>query len=215
MIRQGRVSVNGQIAGLGQTIDPDRDRLELDENSIEPPGRRIYLVLHKPRGFLTTVRDPQGRPTVMDLLPSGDHRLYPVGRLDRDTEGLLLLTNDGPLAHALLHPSRGVAKVYRALPRGRVSEDALRRLEQGVELEDGLTRPCRVSRCPGGWLELELKEGRKRQVRRMLAAVGNPVRQLRRIRFGPLELGRLEPGQCRELRPDEVVKLRRSTGENL
>src|SRR5690606_31804937 len=180
---------------------------------LRPVVQLHYLMLHKPAGYVTTASDPQGRPTVMELVPAMP-RLYPVGRLDLDTEGLLLLTNDGPLAHRLTHPRYGVPKLYRAKVAGLVVPEALERLRTGVLLDDGPTAPARVrllrQETGTALLELELKEGRKRQVRRMCAAVGHPVLHLRRAGFGPLRLGRLPKGAYRPLTPDEVARLRRA-----
>ncbi|HEY8475441.1 MAG TPA: pseudouridine synthase, partial [Chloroflexota bacterium] len=172
-------------------------------------GFRYYLV-YKPVGYVTTVRDPQGRPTVMDLIPR-DVRVYPVGRLDIDSEGLVLLTNDGQLAYRLMHPRYGVEKEYRVLVEGRLSDQALDRLRRGVVLDDGVTSPARVDvlgrESDRTWLRVVLHEGRKRQVRRMIAAVGGRVERLVRVRLGPLRIGKLRPGQHRPLTPVEVQTL--------
>ncbi|MEW6279351.1 MAG: pseudouridine synthase [Candidatus Eremiobacterota bacterium] len=213
LIAAGRVRVNGVKAGLGQSADVSSDRITVDGRPVtRPDDRSVVLALHKPAGYVTTARDPQGRPTVMDLLPEGLPRVYPVGRLDRDSEGLLLFTNDGDLAHALMHPSHGVTKLYRVRVRGAPEPSALQRLEKGVELEEGRTGPARVKWGRGGWLEIELAEGKKRQVRRMLEAVGHPVDRLVRVRVGPVLLGRLRPGESRRLTASEVVRLRRAAG---
>ncbi len=214
LIRAGRVRVNGVVAELGQSADPERDEVTLDGVALREERTRYWLV-HKPRGVLTTARDPEGRPTVLDLLPRREARLFPVGRLDRDTEGLVLLTNDGPLAHALLHPSLGNEREYRVTVSGAVAPDALRRLEGGIELEDGRTAPARVEavrRDPANdttTFQLTLIEGRKRQIRRALAALGHPVRHLLRVRLGPLRLGTLPPGAARPLSTREVSALQR------
>lgn len=214
LIVAGRVQVNGRtVQELGFQVDPDRDEVRVDGRVIRPPARLCYYILHKPAGYVTTVSDPQGRPTVMSLVPSSE-RVYPVGRLDLDTEGLLLLTNDGPLAHRLTHPRYGVRKVYLAQVAGLVGPETVERLRRGVVLEDGPTAPARV-RVVGQdkestVLELEISEGRKRQVRRMCQAVGHPVLYLKRIAFGPLRLGRLPLGACRLLTDAEVAALRRA-----
>jgi 23S rRNA pseudouridine2605 synthase len=203
LLREGRVRVNGVAARVGDSADPDRDRIQVDGRILEPEPRE-YWILHKPRGVITTRRDPQGRPTVVDLVPESGRRLFPVGRLDRDTEGLVLLTNDGPLAHAVLHPSHGVEREYRVTVKGRVGAAALRRLAAGVELKGGVvTAPAQVGRVR--WSErsgtshftLVLIEGRKRQIRRACAALGHPVVRLLRVRIGPVRLGRLPPGSTR------------------
>jgi 23S rRNA pseudouridine2605 synthase len=171
------------------------------------PEPLAYVLLHKPSGVVTTAHDPHGRPTVVDLVEHTS-RVVPVGRLDADTTGALLLTNDGPLAHRLAHPRYGVEKVYEAEVEGDPDPDAVARLAEGVELEDGRTAPARVRRVAPGRIELVLHEGRKHQVKRMLEAVGHPVRRLHRPEYAGLRLDGLEPGQWRELRPDEVAALR-------
>jgi 23S rRNA pseudouridine2605 synthase len=173
-------------------------------------GRRAVYAVHKPRGVVSTARDPQGRPTVVEMVPSA-RRLYPVGRLDADTTGLILLTDDGALAHRLTHPSFGVPRTYHARVRNPpVREAALRALREGVELEDGRTAPARARRLGADRLELTVHEGRKRQVRRMCEAVGHPVAALQRVRFGPLWLGDLAEGEARRLSDAEVERLRRA-----
>jgi pseudouridine synthase len=212
LIRTGRVRVNGQPAGLGTPVGPG-DRVEVDGRPVapEPPA---YVLLHKPGGVVTTARDPRGRPTVVGLV-GHPRRIVPVGRLDADSTGALLLTNDGELAHRLAHPRYGVAKLYEAEVEGEPSGEALRLLREGVELDDGRTAPARVRlvrRGPVSLVELELHEGRKHQVKRMCAAVGHPVVRLHRARYAGLELGALRPGEWRELAPDEVEALRRAPG---
>ncbi len=200
------MTVNGEVAVLGRRVDPETDRIEVDGVRVAVrPGLVTYL-LNKPRGVVTTASDPQGRATVVQLVPS-EPRVFPVGRLDADTEGLLLLTNDGDLAHRLTHPSFGVEKEYLAEVEGRPAPGALRRLREGVELEDGRTAPARVSLVAPGAVRLVIHEGRNRQVRRMCEAVGHPVRRLVRTRIGPLADRRLKPGEWRILGPDEVRAL--------
>jgi 23S rRNA pseudouridine2605 synthase len=214
-LRAGRVSVDGVVARLGDSADPDVERIDLDGRplALEPLA---YWILHKPRGVVTTSRDPQGRQTVLDLLPRSAHgRLFPVGRLDRDTEGLLLLTNDGAVAQALLHPALGSEREYRVTARGAIPSGRLARLARGVDLPDGRTAPARVGaarfdpRSEATTFALTLREGRKRQIRLALQALGHPVVRLVRVRMGPITLGRLAPGAARPLRPDEVGRLRR------
>jgi 23S rRNA pseudouridine2605 synthase len=210
--------VNGRVAGLGESADPARDRIELDGRPVDL-GERAYWVLHKPRGVVSTRRDPQGRPTLLDLLPAAAQalRLFPVGRLDLDSEGLVLLTNDGDLAQVLLHPSYESEKEYVVTVRGRPGEAALRRLAAGLELAPGTrpTAPAEVARLAGGAasgecrLRIVLREGRKRQIRRSLAQLGFPVRRLVRVRIGPLRLHGLAPAEARPLRPGERAALRR------
>jgi 23S rRNA pseudouridine2605 synthase len=205
LIKAGRVRVNGDVGQLNTFVSRS-DIVEVDGERVAPQAL-AYVLLHKPAGVVTTARDPQGRPTVVELV---DHpaRVVPVGRLDADTTGALLLTNDGPLAHRLAHPRYGVEKVYEAEVEGVPSDDALRVLAEGVELEDGVTAPARVHRLGPARVELTLHEGRNRQVRRMLEAVGHPVRRLHRTRYADLALEGLEPGAWRELEPSEVDRLR-------
>jgi 23S rRNA pseudouridine2605 synthase len=212
IIREGRVSVNGQVVReQGTRIDPARDDIRLDGKRLElaPP---IWVALHKPRGFVSTRRDPQGRRTVYDLLPSEFRSLFTVGRLDADSEGLLLLTNEGDAANRLLHPRYQVERVYLADVQGHLTEQTLRRLRGGVELEDGVARPTAVrtheSRGEKSRIELVLAEGRKREVRRLMAAVGHPVIRLRRIRYGPISLSRLPSGKWRRLSNREIERVR-------
>ena len=205
LIKAGRVTVNAEPGQLNTFVGADDD-VRLDG---EPLAKQklAYVLLHKPRGVVTTASDPQGRRTVVDLVGHGS-RVVPVGRLDVDTTGALLLTNDGDLAHRLAHPRYGVEKVYDAEVEGEPSDETLRRLAEGVELEDGLTAPARVRRLGRSRVELTLHEGRNRQVRRMLDAVGHPVRRLHRSAYAGLTLGGLEPGAWRELEPSEVERLR-------
>ena len=207
LIKAGRVTVNGELGQLN-TVVGARDRVEVDGQEVQRQRLR-YVLLHKPAGVVTTARDPQGRPTVVELVP-GEARVVPVGRLDADTTGALLLTNDGPLAHRLAHPRYGVEKTYVAEVEGDPDEDALQRLRHGVELDDGATAPARARRLGRGRVELVLHEGRKHQVKRMLAAVGHPVTQLHRSAYAGVTLGGLEPGACRELVTAEVDQLRRA-----
>jgi 23S rRNA pseudouridine2605 synthase len=210
LIEEGRVEVNGVVATLGRRVDPEQDRVTVDGVTIPVRPGLVYYLLNKPAGVVTTAHDPEGRPTVVDLVP-GEPRVFPVGRLDRDTEGLLLLTNDGDLAHGLTHPSRGVPKTYLVEVAGVPGKAALRRLREGVDLEDGRTAPARArltqTAPTGAALEIVIHEGRNRQVRRMCEAVGHPVRRLVRTRFGPMRDHRLAPGQWRPLTPAEIRSL--------
>ncbi len=209
LIAEGRVTVDGAVAVPGTQVAPGQ--AVLVDGAPIAVERVVHLMLNKPPGYVTTARDPQGRPTVLDLVDRTE-RVMPVGRLDRETSGLLILTNDGELAQLLAHPSHGVPKTYRATVRGLPGPAALRRLERGVELPDGRTRPAEArvlrTRSGGAELELVLKEGRNRQVRRMCAAVGHPVIALERTGYGPLGLGRLQVGGCRELTARELADLR-------
>jgi 23S rRNA pseudouridine2605 synthase len=210
IVRDGRVKVGGETV-----MDPARDvdessAVTLDGRGVSPEPREVHA-LNKPAGVVSTASDTHGRTTGVGLVRSR-LRLYPVGRLDFDTTGLILLTNDGELAERLTHPRYGVEKVYRAKVRpARVSEDALRRLGEGLQLEDGRTSPARVRLIRPGLLEIAIREGKKRQVRRMIEAVGHRVNALERVAFGPLGLGRLEPGESRRLKPAEIDRLRRAT----
>jgi pseudouridine synthase len=205
LIKAGRVTVNGEPGQLN-TFVAARDDVRLDG---EPLARQrlAYVLLHKPAGVLTTARDPQGRPTVVGLV-AHESRVVPVGRLDADTTGALLLTNDGDLAHRLAHPRYGVDKVYVVETWRQPDDAALERLRAGVELDDGPTAPARVRRLDGARIELTIHEGRNRQVKRMFEAVGHRVKRLHRSRFGPLTDAGLEPGAWRELEPDAVERLR-------
>lgn len=212
LIREGRVTVNGAIAALGSSVDPDHDEVRVNGKPIRRE-RPVYILLHKPKGTITTVDDPQGRRTVLDCLQGVRARVYPVGRLDLDVSGVLLLTNDGELAQRLTHPRYGVTKVYIATVRGHVSDETLRRLETGVPLADGVSAPARAAILGRDKdttrLRLTLHEGRKREVKRMCAEIGHDVVKLRRTLFAGIEAGSLRPGQWRWLRPAEVAHLRR------
>ena len=205
LIKAGRVRVNGEPGALNTFVKAD-DRVEVDGRAVGPQ-RLAYLLLHKPAGTVTTAHDPRGRPTVVQLVPR-DPRVVPVGRLDADTTGALLLTNDGELAHRLAHPRYEVDKVYVADVEGEPSDEAIRRLAEGVELDDRPTAPARARRLGPSRIELTLHEGRKHQVKRMCEAVGHPVTRLHRSGYAGLTLGELAPGRWRELTDDEVTALR-------
>lgn len=211
LIAASRVEVNGETAYLGLRVDPSYDAVRVDGRRIPTAPDLAYLVVNKPRGVVATMSDERGRRNLADLVSDRDERLFHVGRLDTDTEGLLLLTNDGELAHRLLHPSFGVVKTYVAQVPGPVPHDLGRRLRTGVELDDGLVRAdsFRVRERAQGrdMVVISLHEGRKHVVRRMLDAVGHPVQRLARVQFGPLRLGSLRAGSVRELTTDEVVDL--------
>jgi len=205
LIKAGRVLVNGEPGQLNTFVQA-ADRVEVDGREVAPQ-RLAHLLLYKPAGVVTTARDPQGRRTVIDLVPS-EPRVVPVGRLDSDTTGALLLTNDGPLAHRLAHPRYGVEKTYDVDVEGDPDERTLQRLRDGVELEDGRTAPARARRLGPGRVELTIHEGRNRQVKRMLEAVGHPVRRLHRTSYAGLTLDGLEPGAFRSLEPAEVQRIK-------
>ncbi len=213
LIQQGLVSINGvQMDQLGTQIDPDHDDVEYDGKRVSPQTE-IMIMLNKPIGYLVTASDPHGRATIFDLITGITERLFPVGRLDYNTEGLLILTNWGKLAHKLSHPKYNVRKTYRALVLGVPSPEILNQLRDGVELDDGLTAPAKVrlisSKNKKSWVEIKIHEGRKRQIRRMGEAVGHPVIELKRIAVDRLRLGSLALGKWRYLTPDEIAAFKR------
>ena len=216
LIAEGRVTVNGEtVVEMGTKADPSRDDIRIDGRRLKSPERHRYILLNKPAGYVTTRADPQRRPTVVDLLVGVKEYVYPVGRLDYDTQGLLLLTNDGDLAARLTHPRHEVDRTYEARVAGMPDDEAIERLRRGIPLDGRRTHPADVTlinkgrRDEDGVLHVTIREGRNRQVRRMLEAVGHPVRSLRRIRFGPLTLRGLQPGTWRELTAPEVEKLKK------
>ena len=209
MIADGRVTVNGLVADLGRRVDVDSDQVEIDGVPIGVRPGLVHYLLNKPAGVVTTADDPQGRPTVLDLVPD-EPRVFPVGRLDMDTEGLLLLTNDGDLTHRLTHPSFGVEKEYIASVEGTPTRASLRALREGIELTDGLTAPAEAALLAPGVIRLTIHEGRNRQVRRMCEAIGHPVTRLVRSRIGPLADRRLKPGTWRALTGDELRALEKA-----
>jgi 23S rRNA pseudouridine2605 synthase len=206
IIDEGRVRVNGEVAYLGRRVDASADRIEVDGVLLSVDTTLVHYLLNKPAGVVTTSRDPQRRYTVVELVPD-THRVFPVGRLDFETEGLLILTNDGPLTQLLTHPSYGVEKEYVAKVDREVSAGGLRRLRDGVELDDGMTAPAKVSQPAPGMIKLTIHEGRNRQVRRMMEAIGHPVLALVRTRIGPITDPSLRIGEWRELSPSEVRAL--------
>jgi 23S rRNA pseudouridine2605 synthase len=214
LIAEGRVTIGTEVVRDPARDVTGRERIAVDGELVaRTPALRVVLALHKPAGVVSTASDPQGRPTVVDLVASAaaaqTRRLYPVGRLDADTTGLILLTDDGDLAHRLTHPRFEVPKTYVArVARPPVGDRAVRAMREGLVLEDGRTAPAEVRRLAADTLEITIREGRKRQVRRMCEATGHRVRALRRVRFGPLELGTLREGACRRLGPAEIEALR-------
>lgn len=212
LIADGLVTVNGEVAELGRRVDPDHDRVAIDGVRVGVRPGLVHYLLNKPAGVVTTAADPQGRPTVVELVPA-EPRVFPVGRLDLDTEGLLLLTNDGDLANRIAHPSHGVEKEYLAAVEGTPSRGTLRQLREGIELDDGRTAPARASLTPPNLVRLVIHEGRNRQVRRMLDAVGHPVERLIRTRIGPIADPKLPPGEWRTLTTDELRALERAVAD--
>jgi 23S rRNA pseudouridine2605 synthase len=213
LLRAGRVLVDGVPAKVGDSADPAKSRITVDGKVLRAEGL-VYWIAHKPRGVITSTHDPEGRRTVLDLLPAAVRRVFPVGRLDFDTEGLVLLTNDGEVTHALLHPSHESEREYRVTVRWRVDDATLERLAAGIVLDDGPTAPARISRvgfargADETSFTLVLHEGRKRQIRRTMEALGHPVVRLVRMRMGPLLLGRLGAGKARLLRTEEIAELK-------
>lgn len=215
MIRHGRVTINGHVSTeMGLKVDPERDHIKVDGRHLKPAAPKAYVIFNKPKGVLTTLQGPQAddRPTIQHFLRGVKHRVFPVGRLDFDTEGLLLLTNDGALSQRLLHPRYHVAKTYRVKIRGVLEEAHIRALETGLRLDDGLTAPARVQKIrkaeENSWIELTIYEGRTHQVKRMMEGVGHPVLKLTRVRFGPLSLGGLHRGEVRYLTDPEILRLK-------
>ncbi len=216
LILEGRVLVNGQVATLGMKADMEKDYIKVDGKLVIKPEPKTYAMLNKPKGFLTTLEDPQGRPTIKELIKGIRYRVYPVGRLDFNSEGLLILTNDGELAYRLIHPSYKVPKTYLVKVKGIVEEKDLNKLRKGIMLEDGMTAPARIRRIRmpkterNSWLEITIHEGKKRQIRRMFQRIRHPVLKLKRIRIDGISLGNLPTGQWRYLSPEEIQKLRKS-----
>jgi 23S rRNA pseudouridine2605 synthase len=218
MIREGRVTLNGRVVReMGVKIDPERDHVKVDGRHLKPMAPKAYVILNKPKDVLTTLEGPENedRTTVREFLRGVKHRVFPVGRLDYDTEGLLLLTNDGELAQRLLHPRYHVPKTYLVKIKGTLENNEIRKLEGGVRLEDGPTAPAQVRKIrkaeENSWIELTIYEGRTHQVKRMLDAVRHPVLKLKRVRFGPLTLGTLPRGEYRFLTDPEIHRLKIAT----
>lgn len=216
LILEGRVLINGKVAILGMKADMERDYIKVDGKLVIKPEPKTYIVLNKPKGFLTTLEDPEGRPTIKELLKGVRYRVYPVGRLDFYSEGLLILTNDGELAYRLLHPSYKVPKTYLVKVKGIVEEKDLNKLRRGIMLEDGMTAPANIKRIrmpkteKNSWLEVTIHEGKKRQIRRMFQRVRHPVLKLKRVRIDGISLGNLSQGQWRYLTKEEIQKLKKS-----
>ncbi|MBI3802623.1 MAG: rRNA pseudouridine synthase [Nitrospirae bacterium] len=214
LILEGRVQVNGSvITQLGTKVDPSKDFIRVDGKRIQPETHKIYLLLNKPKGYITSVRDPQGRPTVMDLIPKIKERVYPVGRLDYDSEGLLLLTNDGDFAEALMHPRSGINKTYWVKVEGHLAEEKIKKIALGgIPLPGGRSAPARIrplrKTSEHDWVEIVLHEGKRRQIRMMIEKLGHDVLKLKRVGYAFLELGDLASGEHRRLTSDEVKGLK-------
>ncbi len=213
LIFEGRVTVNGRIATIGTKADPVKDHIKVNGKLLIRPEPKVYIMFNKPKNVVTSLHDPEGRPTVKDFLKGVKYRVFPVGRLDYDSEGLLLLTNDGDFAHAVLHPSKKISKTYLVKVKGILEEDKIEKLKTGVKLVERMTAPVKVKRIRetenNSWLEIIIYEGKKRQIRRMLEKTGHDVLKLKRIRVDGLELGKLEPGTFRYLTPEERDKIKK------
>lgn len=213
MIEEGRIMVNGKLAVIGQKADPELDHIKLDGKLLtRRPGPKLYFAFHKPRQVISTLEDPQERATVGDYLRKIKARLYPIGRLDYDSEGLLLLTNDGDFAHDVLHPTKKTPKVYEVKVKGVLKDEEIEKLETGIWLKDGKTAPAKVKKMrkakENSWLQITIHEGKKRQIRRMLDRVNHSVIRLIRTKVGGINLGHLNPGEMRPLTPDEIERIR-------
>lgn len=212
IILEGRVTVNGQVATLGMKADLAKDHIKLDGKLLTKPEPKVYLMMNKPKGVITTLSESEERPTVKDFLKNIKYRVFPVGRLDYDSEGLLLLTNDGDFAHAILHPSKKIPKTYHVKIKGFLEDDKIEKLRKGVRLQDGITLPAKVKKLKkaeeNSWIEITIYEGRKRQIRRMMDKIGHPVLKLKRVRIDGIDIGRLEPGEIRSLTVGEIQKIK-------
>jgi 23S rRNA pseudouridine2605 synthase len=213
-ILQGRVEVNGKVVRtLGAKADPEKDHVKLDGRLLHSGQPKIYLMLNKPKGYVTTLSDPERRSTVMELLKGVRQRVYPIGRLDYDAEGLLLFTNDGEMAEHLMHPRYEIPRTYLVKVKGVLEDAEIRQLSAGVLLADGMTAPCRINKVrktdENSWIELTMREGRNRQIKRMMEHTGHPVLKLKRILFAGLELAGLETGEFRYLTEKEIQKIKK------
>jgi 23S rRNA pseudouridine2605 synthase len=213
LIMEGAVTVNGKPAVIGMKADPLKDHIKVNGKLLFSPERKVYFIFNKPRGVVTSMSDPEGRPTVKDFLRGIRQRVFPVGRLDYDSEGLIIVTNDGDFAQAILHPSKRIPKTYLVKIKGVLEEDELEKLRSGIRLDGVLTAPARVKRLRktenNSWIEMTISEGKKRQIRRMLERVGHPVMRLLRVRINGLEMGELSPGACRRMSPEEIEKIKK------
>jgi 23S rRNA pseudouridine2605 synthase len=213
LILEGRVTVNGKVATVGMKADPGKDHIKVDGRLLVRREPKVYIVFNKPKNVVTSLSDPEGRPTVKDYIKAVKYRVFPVGRLDFDSEGLLLLTNDGDFAHAVLHPSKKIQKTYLVKVKGVPDNEGIGKLRKGIRLEERLTVPAEIYRARAtennSWFEMTIHEGRKRQVRKMFEKIGHPVLKLKRTRINGIELGRLKSGDHRFLRPEEVSRIKK------
>ena len=217
LILEGNVTINGEVVReLGTKADPEKDAIKVSGKLIHKPQRKTYVVLNKPKGFITSMSDPEGRPVVTELLRGVKARVYPVGRLDYDTEGLLILTDDGDLAHMLMHPGHEIPKTYLAKIKGVLEDKDVDKLKKGIRLKDGITAPASVSKVrkadENSWIEITIHEGRNRQIRRMLEEVHHPVVKLIRVKYGPIELGDVPLGKYRYLTLQEIKMVKDAGG---
>jgi 23S rRNA pseudouridine2605 synthase len=212
-ILEGRVTVNGKVATIGMKADTMKDHIKVDGKLLFRPEKKVYYILNKPRGVVTSMNDPEGRPTVVDFLGGIKQRVFPVGRLDYDSEGMLLLTNDGEFAHAVLHPSKKIPKTYLVKIKGNLEDENLEKLRHGIRLDRTVTAPARVKRLRkaenNSWIEMVIYEGKKRQIRRMLERVGHSVIRLMRVKINGLDMGPLKPGLYRQITSEEMKALRK------
>jgi 23S rRNA pseudouridine2605 synthase len=213
LIAEGMITVNGRIATIGMKADPAKDHIKVGGKLLIKPEPKVYLIFNKPKQVVTSLRDPEGRLTVKDFLRGIKYKIFPVGRLDYDSEGLLLLTNDGDFAHAVLHPSGKIQKTYLVKVKGTPEDAGVERLRRGVKLEDGVTAPAKIKKMRltenNSWFEMTIHEGRKRQIRRMFETIGHPVLKLKRTRINGIELGDLKSGGYRYLTPEEMSKMKK------
>lgn len=213
LIIAGRVTVNGKTAIIGMKADPQKDYIKLDGKLLTTQEPKVYLIFNKPKGVITSLSDPEGRPVIANFIKDIKWKVFPVGRLDYDSEGLILLTNDGSLANAIMHPSRKIPKVYLAKVKGVVEEEGIKKLIRGIKLDDKMTLPAKVRRVRNldnnSWIEITIFEGRKRQVRRMFEAIGHPVLKLKRIAINGLSIGDLKTGDFRYLSKEEIKHLKK------
>jgi 23S rRNA pseudouridine2605 synthase len=215
-IKEGRVTVSGRVATIGMKADPAKEHIKLDGKLLSKREPRVYMMFHKPRNVVTSLHDPQGRPTVKDYFKGVKYRVFPVGRLDFDSEGMLFMTNDGDFAHAVLHPSKKISKTYLVKVKGVLEEEDITKLKKGMKLKKRMTAPAIVKKTrkteQNSWLEITIHEGRKRQIRRMLDIIGHPVLKLKRVSINGIELGGLEPGAFRYLSSEEITRVKREVG---